>query len=53
VIGVATGGAVGSKPQREEEFESRWEAAPAVLAVLLLQLDSPSSAGPSIGDCGS
>ncbi len=28
----------GRDPEREEEFESRWEAAPAVLAVMALQL---------------
>jgi hypothetical protein len=39
VIAVATGRGPDSNPEREEEFESRWEAAPAVLAVMLLQLD--------------
>jgi len=38
VIGVATGRGLGPNPEREEEFESRWEAAPAVVAVMLLQL---------------
>jgi hypothetical protein len=38
VIGLAAGRRPGLSPEREEEFESRWEAAPAVVAVILLQL---------------
>ena len=38
MIGLVAGRRPGVSPQREEAFESRWEAAPAVVAVILLQL---------------